>query len=64
MTEQTIHITTPISRNDLEMVIAGLEAACPGNRIHILESFDLVVSNPRQAVALKALFNDNVKREK
>ncbi len=65
MTEQTIHISTPISRDDLEMVIAGLEAACPGNRIHILESFDLLVSNPHQAAALKALFGENGnKREK
>jgi hypothetical protein len=56
MNEQTIYIKTPISRDDLETVIAGLETACGGIRIEIAESFDLVVEDERQAAALKALF--------
>ena len=57
MTEQTIHIKTPISRGDMESVIEGLEMACPGSRIEITETFDLIVIDERQAAALKALFS-------
>jgi hypothetical protein len=56
--EQIIHIqNSQISRNDLDVVIVGLEVACGGNRIVITESFDLVVTDERQATALKALFS-------
>jgi len=56
MTEQTIHIKTPVNKDDLETLIAGLEAVCGGNRIEIKETFDLIVTDERQAAALKALF--------
>jgi hypothetical protein len=59
MTEQTIYIKTPINKDDLETLIAGLEAACGGNRIEIKETFDLIVTDERQAAALKALFSAN-----
>ncbi len=65
MTEQMIHITAPIDRDDLEALIAGLQAACGGNHIVVTECFDLVVKDERQAAALKALFGENGdKREK
>jgi hypothetical protein len=64
MNEQKIHITAPISRDDLETVIAGLEAACGQNHIEFVESFDLLVKDERQAAALMALFSGNDKREK
>jgi len=63
MNEQKIHITAPISRDDLNAVIAGLEAACGGNRIEIAETFDLIVNDERQAAALEALFGGNEKRK-
>jgi len=56
MIEQTIHIKAPISRGDMESVIEGLEMACPGSRIEITETFDLIVIDERQAAALEALF--------
>lgn len=59
MSEQTIHIKTPISRDDLDAVIIGLELACGGARIEINEAFDLVVKDERQVAALKALFGSN-----
>jgi hypothetical protein len=64
MLEQTIHIKTPISKDDLETLISGLEAACGGNRIVVSEEFDLVVSNQRQALALKALFGKVIQTDK
>jgi hypothetical protein len=57
MNGTTISIKTPISRDDLDMVISGLEAACPNARIEVTECFDLVVQDERQADALKALFS-------
>ncbi|MGA2504227.1 MAG: hypothetical protein ABSG01_09075 [Anaerolineales bacterium] len=59
MDEQVIHIKTPISREDLDCVVAGLEAACGGKRIMVTDTFELTVEDERQAVALKALFNPN-----
>lgn len=61
MIEQAIHITTPISRDDLDAVITGLEIACGGIRIVITEAFDLIVKDERQASALTALFSSNGK---
>lgn len=61
MTEQTIYIKTPISRDDLDAVITGLEVACGGIRIQVSEGFDLVVTNERQAAALKILFGSDDK---
>jgi hypothetical protein len=58
MTEQTIYIKTPVNKDDLEALITGLEAACGGNRIEIKETFDLIVTDQRQAAALKALFSE------
>ena len=58
MTEQTIYIKTPVNKDDLETLITGLEAACGGNRIEIKETFDLIVTDERQAAALKALFGN------
>ena len=57
MSEQTIHIKSPISRDELDLLITGLEAACGGNRIIVSESYDLVVSDDRQSAALSALFS-------
>ena len=57
MPEQTIHVVTPISREDLEIVISGLEVACGNSAIVITESWDLVVKDPRQADALNILFS-------
>jgi hypothetical protein len=54
--EQTIHIKTPISRDALDSVIVGLEAACGGNQIVVTEAYDLIVNDQRQIAALKALF--------
>jgi hypothetical protein len=59
MNKKTIHIKSPISRDDLDAVITGLEVACGGIRIEISEAFDLVVTNERQAAALEALFGGN-----
>jgi hypothetical protein len=64
MNEQVIHIKTPISREDLDAVVTGMEVACGGIRIEVTEVFDLVVEDERQAVALKALFGSNGKTEK
>ena len=57
MSEQTIHIKSPIFRDELDLLITGLEAACGGNRIIVSESYDLVVSDDRQSAALSALFS-------
>lgn len=59
MSKQTIHIKSPISRDDLDAVIIGLEIACGGIRIEVSEAFDLFVTDKRQAAALKALFGGN-----
>jgi len=67
MSEQTIvaknattfHIKTPISRDDLDAVIIGLEVACGGVAIVVTEAFDLVVKDERQVKALRALFGEN-----
>jgi hypothetical protein len=53
-----------ITRDELDEVIVGLEVACGGNKIEVTESFELIVKDDRQVVALKALFGGNGKREK
>ena len=59
MSKQTIHIKSPINRDDLDAVITGLEVACGGIRIQVEDAFDLVVTDERQAAALEALFSGN-----
>jgi len=61
LSEQIIHVKTPITREDLASLVFGLEAACGGNRIEVTEVFDLVVKDDRQANALRALFGPNGK---
>jgi hypothetical protein len=56
MSEQIVHIKVPISRDDLDTVVAGMEAACGGDHILVTETFELVVQDKRQAAALEALF--------
>lgn len=63
MSEQTIHITAPLSREDLDALVAGLEAACGGNHIVVTEVFDLIVEDKRQVAALEALFGEIDKYE-
>jgi hypothetical protein len=56
--EQIIHLLGySINMEEVDTLVAGLEAACGGNRIQVLRSFDLVVNDDRQAAALKALFS-------
>lgn len=59
MNEQTIHIKSPISIDDLETMVSGLEIACGGNRIVVSPAFDLIVNDHRQVAALNALFGSN-----
>ena len=55
MTE-TILIESTIGRDDLDELIAGLEAACGGNRIVVNDAYKLEVNDTRQVAALRALF--------
>jgi len=63
LSDQIIHVKSPISREDLEAVITGLEVACGGIRIEVSEAFELVVKDERQAKALRALFVSNGKKK-
>lgn len=55
--EIVVQVRTPISLEDLETVAAGLEAACGGgSRVIVTEMFEVAVTDPRQAAALRILF--------
>lgn len=49
-------IKNPIDQDALELLVAGLEAACGGNKIRLEEQFELRMVDERQYNALRALF--------
>ena len=60
MPDQIIHVIAPISREELEIVVSGLEVACGGSSIKITESWELIVKDPRQVQAIRSLFDTRV----
>ena len=57
MEATAIIVRQDISLEDLEDICFALEKACGGKKIEINPVFDLTVSDPRQAEALKILFS-------